>query len=163
MAKRRTAPLGSRNAAAHARRAARAAEKDARIEWNIDNVASKVAMTMKQRIVLATGYVHQKVVSNISQPVVKAKRKGRDGKMKTVVVERSKPGEFPRADTSQLMRTIFKEVREIRPGVFEGYIGTPLEYGAILELSKRLDRSFLVRTLNEQQGRVRKILTGPMK
>jgi len=114
-------------------------------------------MTMKQRVKLATHLLQDKVVRNISRPVTKTTgpRGGRR------ITDRSKAGEFPKADTTQLMKSIFSEVRETGPGYFDGFVGTTLDYGAILEV--RMNRSFLVKTLNEELGKVRRILSGPMK
>jgi len=142
--------------AARARRETRFVAKEAEIQWFIKEVSETVELTMLQRVKLATGMVMDRVVRNISRPVTKAK-----GPMGgNVVLDRSKPGEYPKAETTQLMKTIFKEVVK-RPGEINGYIGTPLDYGVILEL--KMDRSFLVRTLQEESDNVRKILTGPIK
>lgn len=154
--------------AARARRAAAAATKLARIEWFKSQVARQVSLTMHQRVQLATEHVKSKVVRNISRPVGKSVTGGgRDSrgkflKRRTRVTSRSLPGEFPRADTTQLMKTIFGEVRRVSEHVSEGYVGTPLQYGLILEVSAKLNRSFLVRTLNEERATVRSILTRPM-
>lgn len=152
--------------AAMARRQQRADERSARIEWFIQNVSDKIAHTMHQRVTIATHYVKDKVVRNISRPVTKKKggggrdQSGRFLKTSTKVTDRSKPGEFPKADTTQLMKTIFDEVQ--RDGKSStGYIGTPLLYGLILET--KMDRSFLQRTLEEERSTVTRILTGPIK
>jgi len=126
-------------------------------EWFLRDVVDKVSMTMRARMMLATNRLHDKVVQNINRPVTKSKgpRGGR------VVTNRSKPGEFPKVETAQLKRTIFHTVRPGGKGIYDGYIGTPQDYGVILEL--RMERSFLVRTLNEELLTVRRILTGPIK
>ena len=138
------------------RRAGASAAWEVRIEWFTENVSNKVAMSFRQRMNMATQHLKDKVVRNISTPVIKGTgpRGGR------VVTGRSKPGEYPHADTKQLLKTIFQEVREVSPGVIEGYVVTPLDYGLILET--RMDRSFLVRTLNEELGVLRQMLTGPI-
>jgi hypothetical protein len=142
--------------AARQRRVGAAQDREVRIEWFIKEVSNKVSMTMKQRVSLVTHYLKDRVVRNISTPVVKGigPRGGR------VVTGRSVAGEYPHAETTQLLKTIFEDVREVQPGVFEGYVGTPLNYGLILET--KMDRSFLVRTLREVQGRIKQILSGPM-
>jgi hypothetical protein len=145
--------------AARARREARAGQGDVRIEWFIKEVSNKVRMSMKQRVRIASELLRSKVTKNISTPVVK--EKGARGV--TIVTERSEKGEFPRADTTQLMKTIFHTVVETSKGVFDGYVGTPLDYGLILEVSERLDRSFLLRTFNQERGRVDRILRGPIR
>lgn len=127
---------------------ARRAPADLRIEWFISRVLDRVELSMSQRLDIATKFVESQVVKNISRPVTKGvgPRGGR------VVTDRSRPGEFPKADTTQLMKSIFSHRRGDA-----GYIGTPLDYGLILELHR--DRSFLVRTLSEELDRVRRILT----
>lgn len=139
---------------ARARRSARDTANQAKVEWYADQVLSKINLTMKQRVQIAGEYVKNKVVKNISIPVIKGTgpRGGR------VVTGRSKPGEFPRADTTQLMKTIGLEVKQESDGVWAAYIYTPLDYGLILET--RMSRSFLRRTLKEERARVVKILTG---
>lgn len=149
----------SPNAAVEAgrqRRVGKAAERQVRIEWFIKEVCGKVAMEMRQRVTLATHLLKDRVVRNISTPVLKGigPRGGR------VVTGRSRPGEFPHAETTQLLKTIFEDVKEVAPGAFEGYVGTPLSYGLILET--RMNRSFLVRTLYESAADIRAILSGPV-
>ncbi len=142
--------------AARQRRESRASEVGARTEWFIKGVSDKVRLTMQQRIKIATEHVKTKMVKNISRPVTigVGARGGR------VVINRSKPGEFPKADTKQLMRTIFSDISKDRRGWF-GIVGTPLDYGLILET--KMDRGFLRRTLQEESGKVKRILTGPIR
>jgi len=61
------------------------------------------------------------------------------------------------------MKTIFAERRMRRKGDYEGFIGSPLDYGLILETNAKLDRSFLKRTLEENRALVMRILSGPLK
>jgi len=114
-------------------------------------------MTMKAKVMQATEYLKSKVVDNISRSVTKGvgPRGGR------VVTDRSQAGEFPKAETEQLLRTIFGEVRQAGTGVWDGYIGTPLDYGLILET--RMGRSFLKRTRDEERPVLMRMLTGPIK
>jgi len=155
-----SASVQRRNASIEAgrqRRVSKAVERQVKIEWFIEQVSSTVKIAMKQRVAIATHLLKDRVVRNISTPVVKSigPRGGR------VVTGRSLPGEFPHAETTQLMKTIFEEVREVSPGAYEGYVGTPLDYGLILET--RMNRSFLVRTLYESADSIRSILSGPIK
>lgn len=142
--------------AARARRGQQAADRSARIEWFIKEVSDKVEMTLEQRVKLATQFLKDKIVRNISRPVTKGigSRGGR------VVRDRSKPGEFPKADTTQLMKTIFDDYTS-QDHTFLGHVGTPLDYGLILETKR--DRSFLKRSLEEESGTIKRILTGPIK
>jgi hypothetical protein len=141
---------------ARQRRVARAGEQQVRIEWFIDNVSSKVAISMRNRVRLAAQYLKSRITRNISRPVTK----GRGPRGGRVVTGRSVSGEFPKADTTQLMKTLMDGVIESSPGVFDGWVGTPLDYGVILEL--RMNRSFLVRTLREESSTVTALLTGPV-
>jgi hypothetical protein len=126
---------------------------EVRIEWHGKEILKDLTLTMTQRMKLAVELVKSNVVRNISRPVTKGTgpRGGR------VITDRSKPGEFPKADTTLLMKSIFGEVKVDRAnGNIDGFIGTPLDYGVILEL--RMNRSFLKRTLDEEQERIKKVL-----
>lgn len=158
--------------AARVRRTARAAADVVRIRWFIDEVCQQVRIPLKSRVKLATTYLMNRVVLNLSTPVRKivsyslhAKVAGGKAKMVSRVrvdpASRSKPGEYPRADTTQLMKTIFTTYQEPDDGSFAGFVGTPLDYGLVLEIRKQ--RSFLVRTLNEERPNIMKILTGPIR
>ncbi len=142
--------------AARNRQVLRSGQSEARIEWMIKEVVGKMEMSFDKRVKLATELVKSKIIRNISKAVVK--ETGPRGGM--IVTQRSVAGEFPSADTSLLMKTIFSEVKSTR-GMTRGYIGTPLDYGVILEL--RRNRSFLVRTLNENRTKVMAILNGPIR
>ena len=155
--------------AARQRRVGAAAERLVRIEWRIKEVSQTVSIAMRERVKLATDFVKDRVVQNISRPVTKMKgtvgREKSTGRFtkasRTRVSNRSKKGEFPKADTVQLLRSIFGVVKQSSRGVYDGYIGTPLHYGLILET--KMDRSFLKRTLLEERSKVIKILSGPIK
>ena len=134
----------------------RRAEASVRWKWRIDQVLNTVDLSMKKRVKLATAFLHDRVVRNINISVVRGTGP-RGGK----IFIRSKPGEFPRAETTQLKKTLFSETRKASNGTWSGYIGTPLDYGLILET--RMKRSFLVRTLNQERGTTTRILTVPIK
>ena len=154
-------PLGKLSAdvrqAIDLRRSRAGAARDVRIEWFIKEVSNKVSLTMKKRTQLATVLIRDKVVRNIGVAV--KKEKGPKGG--TIVTQRSVAGEFPRADTTQLMKNIFYMVEKIGRGHWLGFVGTTLDYGLILET--KMGRSFLARTLNENRSLVNAILTGPIK
>ncbi len=133
------------------RQASFVTQGNVRFEWFIKEVINKIDLTLRQRMSLAVQLLESKVVANIGRPVTKSKGP-RGG---TVVTNRSKRGEFPKLDTSELQKSIFKDVRKVAGGV-EGYVGTNLDYGLILEV--RMNRSFLVRTFNEERGKVKQIL-----
>lgn len=123
--------------------------------WNGDEVQSKIKLEMRQRMALAVEHTRSKVVRNISRPVTKF-RGPRGGR---VVTNRSKPGEFPKADTGLLMKSINRGVLVDKEFV-DGWIGTPLDYGVILEL--KMNRSFLGRTVREEQNKIARILGKPI-
>ena len=143
------------SAAVDAARARRDPTADASMdEWFIDVVMMKVLLSFEQRMKLAVEYLKNKVVKNISKPVVKTVVGGR-----TRITGRSKAGEFPRADTTLLMKSVIGDVKRIGDNTIDGYVGTPVSYGVILELKK--DRSFLRRTFAEQHSKMVKIMSGP--
>lgn len=140
---------------ARKRRVKTAGLRAARTEWFIKEVSDTVDLTMKKRVRIATEFVKNKVIKNISRPVTKTIVGGR-----VVVTDRSKPGEFPKADTTQLMKTIFTDFKTVSKHIHDGYVGTPLDYGLILEM--KLDRSFLIRTFNEERSNINRLLLGTL-
>lgn len=141
---------------ARQRRTTRAASDEVRWEWFLRNVSDKIQMTLRQRVQLATRHLRDKVVQNLSQPVTV----GTGPMGGRVVTDRSVAGEFPKADLTNLMKGIFDEVKLVGTGLVDGFVGTPTDYGLILET--KMDRSFLVRTMNEQAGTITRIMTGPI-
>jgi hypothetical protein len=121
-----------------------------RVQSFIDQKLKQVNLTIAQRVKFATNFLRDKVKANLSRPVRKIKSRTR-----TVVdpASRSKKGEFPRADTSRLMKDIFVAFSD---DGMEGRVGTTLKYGLILET--KMDRSFLRRTMNEMRHQVIAIL-----
>lgn len=155
--------------AARARRVEAAAKRETRFQWFLNEVSDKVATSLRNRVRLATEHVRNQVVINISRPVTKtvrvySVRNPETGRVKrqqrTIVSNRSKPGEFPKADTTQLMKTIFGDVREDGTGRIDGFVGSPLDYALFLEL--KMDRRFLTRTLAQERDTITRILTGPI-
>ncbi len=139
--------------AAQARRAGRVGSKAVNIEWFTEQFMRRMNLTMRQRMLVSVQYLQGRIVENISRPVTKtvSKRTGR-----IVSSNRSVAGEFPKADTTLLMKSIFHDVREGKDRV-TGYVGTPVDYGLILET--QMDRSFLARTLNEEIDTLRRMFT----
>ena len=139
------------------RRQARAIVTAIRQQWFVNQVVGTITLTLRQRMVVAVELIKRKVIVNISRPVTKSKgvRSGR-----IVVTNRSKPGEFPKADTAQLMRGIFRRVLMSR-GVITGIVGSNMEYSKHLENEElKTYRSFLLRTLRENDPNIIKIFTG---
>ncbi len=142
---------------AYYRRTARADKDLVRFQWFLKEVSDKISMTMEQRVRMATAHLLSKVIKNISVPVTKATR---ISNRRVYVTERSKSGEFPRADTTQLLKTTFSDLKKHGQGLIDGAVGTPLDYGLILET--KMNRSFLARTLNEEHDTITRMLTGPI-
>lgn len=142
-----------------ARRAGRKAANDVRLDIHLDAIKNKIVIPIKGRVALATEHLRSTVVRNISIPV----DRGTNAAGHVVVMQRSVPGEFPRADTTLLMKTIFGDTEEKPAGVFNGYVGTPLDYGLRLETDTALDRRYLTRTFWEIYDDLMDILSGPIK
>ena len=126
------------------------------LDWFGKQVYARIDQEIGRRVGVATSLLRKRILFNISLPV-----KRTIGPKGGTVVERSKPGEFPRRDTALLMGTMMSGVARVTPGVHEGYVGTPLDYGVLLEM--RMDRSFLLRTFFQELGTVQAILTKPMR
>lgn len=121
-----------------------------RLIWFGREVQGSIRDSMKARLAIAGATLRDAVLVNISEPV------GRSGGR---VTERSKPGEFPRAELGKLRQSIFLDLTTKD----EAVVGTTLDYGLILETSVRLDRSYLVRTLNEEFKTLVGIFSAPLK
>lgn len=124
-----------------------------RLEWFGKRVVQNVNIGMGARVRLAAQLLRDATVVNLSRPVIKEvvrNTKDRKTRSRTRVVpsSRSKPGEFPRADTTRLMKDIFFLVAR-GPHENRAIVGTNLDYGLILETRK--NRSFLRRTLFEMR------------
>jgi hypothetical protein len=126
----------------------------ARMEWFGQQIIEGLEIEFDKRLETVGQLLRDKVVANISLPVERSET-GR-------VIQRSIRGEFPRAETTRLMKDIFWEktsrAAALRPGGSLGVtVGTTLDYGLYLEVN--LDRSFLRRTLEEERETVERILT----
>lgn len=135
---------------------------NARIVWFSDRFERGLQLTMSQRLRVACQLLRDQIVINLSVPVVKVRRKrtrdtawGAKGSSYTWVdpASRSRPGEYPHAETTRLMKDVFYDM--VTP--LRGIVGTSLKYGVRLELE--MNRSFLRRTLLEMQPIIADILT----
>lgn len=143
----------------------RRARVQVRVQLFIEKVLAKKKILVAQRVQIAGQFLRDMVVVNLSRPVRKIKRtrkltdaQGNVTRVTRTVVDpdsRSKEGEFPRADTTRLMKDIF---HKHFPELAESRIGTTLLYGLVLEY--KLNRSFLRRTLNEMRQRMLLIIRG---
>ena len=142
---------------ARKRRVGNAQASNVRTEWFINEVLHTIGITLQERVLIATEMLKNKIIINISRPVTKKVVTNSAGQSRTIVSDRSTKGEYPKADTTLLQKTIFSAYDSPAEGVFDGYVGTPVDYGVILEVSKDMDRSFLVRTLIEEQNRLARV------
>ena len=131
---------------------------NARAEWFTRNVVRNLNIGMAARLRATGQMLRDKIVINISYPVTKVKKKrlvederfAPGDRMKTETyttvdpASRSKPGEYPHADTTRLMKDVFWELQEENLLV---RVGTTLDYGLWLETM--MQRSFIRRTLLE--------------
>jgi hypothetical protein len=124
------------------------------VEWYDKQLQKKVNWTADQRVRIATALLLRQTKHNISRPVLKYKGI-RSGRIQVLPESRSKPGEYPKAETTHLLKTTFSDVRPVRNKV-KGIVGTPLDYGLLLET--KMSRSFLRRTLHEMQPQLKRIL-----
>lgn len=109
-----------------------------KVKWMPGKLDKQVGKTMRRRLQTAGEFLRGRIVQNISIP--------------TRSSGPSKAGEFPHADEGKLRQSIFSDLISDDTCI----VGTPLKYGRILELHR--DRSFLRRTLKEEQRRVKRIL-----
>jgi len=146
-----------------AKRAERAGRVNTRIEWFDAQLTAGVKKTAKQRVAFAAQTLRDAIVVNISTPVRKIagsapkdKKTGqfqKGGKSRVDPSSRSKPGEFPHAETTRLRKDIFWQSTHGGNGAI---VGTTLDYGLILELYR--DRSFILRTFNQLRPKLSKVL-----
>ena len=138
-----------------------------RLEWFGNRVRNNVRIGMVARLKATGQLLRDAIVINISIPVEFYFRiwKTTDpdtGRQRTVrqkvVTKRSKKGEYPRADTTRLMKDIFWEIHEEHSLV---RVGTTLDYGLWLETTVPLQRSFIRRTLFERISQLGVILASP--
>lgn len=148
-----TEALSALNARAIARQQKRLIKSDAKIEWFGEKVKSSIKIGMNTRLKIAAQLLRDRTVINVGRPVRKIRSRGIT---RVDPASRSTRGEFPRADTTRLMKDIFWEL----PGGQEAtgaIVGTTLDYGLLLETTMK--RSFLRRTLNEVAPKLAGILT----
>lgn len=149
----------------------------AKVLWGGEMVLAAQQMAVAQRLGLAAQLLHDRVKINLSIPVKKIPRirvndtsetwmghptisGGPIGSQYTYVPpeSRSKPGEFPRADQTHLMDSIWLEGPDQEGDEIVCRVGMPLAYGLRLEL--HMGRSFLVRTLNEEWPQLQQVVSG---
>lgn len=151
----------------------REAKHQVKVKSFADKLANDMQVGMAARVKLVGQLLRDKVAINLSRPVTKLPQRRRravtlrSGEVRPAGSQftwvdpgsRSRPGEFPKAETARLRNNIFYRfvkgsTQMKRPRVL---IGTTLGYGVLLET--RMRRSFLRRTLREELDMVRKILT----
>lgn len=143
--------LGLAGSAAARRASQRQQRINVKIEWFGRQVQNNIRIGMRQRVRLAAQLLRDKTVVNISRPVTKVKGP-RSGRIQVDPKSRSKPGEFPKADTTRLMKDVFFEMRG------DGaVVGSTLDYALILEMKMR--RKLFRATLQEMRPALTRILT----
>lgn len=134
------------------------------VRWNSQGLQTEIKQAMYKRMLLVGETIKNAHVKNLSKPVRKINKKrrrstsrGAKGTTYTYAdpATRSKAGEYPRADTTNLMKNIFADV-DIDPAGISCQVGTPTDYGAELEL--KAGRLGLRATLIETLPMVRKII-----
>lgn len=121
---------------------------DVRVNLTIDKVMASTQLTVAQRIKIAGQVLADAVKVFLSRPV----RKYKGPRSKRIQVDpksRSKPGEYPRADTTRLLKSVY---HKHLPHQIASRVGTNLLYAKILETS--MDRSFLRRGLREMRQKM---------
>src|SRR5690606_34039100 len=122
---------GNREEIRIARQQGRLQQNTARIIWYGKELETKLNVSAQRRLTLATQLLRDRVVINLSRPVRRIK--GARGRTRVDPASRSKPGAFPRAETTRLMKDIFARVDPLPAGGYSGRVGTTLDYGLILE------------------------------
>ena len=126
-----------------------------RLKWMGMKVEAELKQGVRKRLMFIGEHLKKTMMINLSTPVTKVRKsrrrttsRGKAGSSYTWVQpeSRSKPGQFPRAETGLLRDSIIKGF--VSPQTM--MVGTSKKYGALLET--KLDRSFIRRTLNEQMG-----------
>lgn len=115
----------------------------ATVVWNHQSLLAEIEMGINKRMMLAGEHLANAHKKNLSKPVRKLTKtrrrttsRGAAGSTYTYAdpASRSRPGEYPRADSTNLMKNIFWDVVEM-PGLQQLKVGTPTKYGAELELN----------------------------
>ena len=124
------------------------------IKWRGDEAASKIRLSLQQRIDMAARTVRdhaRKLVSRDQPVVIYGKSAGRSRKG----LDPSKPGEPPKKVTGHLRMNIQKEVS---PTGMTARVGTNVPYGKMLELGTRHmePRPWLRRSISDRASELRR-------
>ena len=125
---------------------------DSKVIWAEDQFMKELDAVAMRNMAMALTFLKLRVQQNVSKP---ARGAGPRGGM-----IHSKPGEFPRKIEGDLQRSIFRRGPRragARGRYIEGDVGTALDYAVHHEIT---GRSFLRRTLMEQQVEIGQILSG---
>lgn len=136
----------------------------ATVKWNSAAVTQPALQAVIARMKLSGEHLKNAHVMNLSTPVTKIRKKrrrttsrGAKGSSYTYAdpASRSKPGEFPRAETGELRRNTFSDV-EIGGPVVTLIVGTSKKYGERLET--KMGRLGLRATLLAEIGVIQRIM-----
>lgn len=127
---------------------------DIRIDWNGPACERRMKQLLMQGLSAAGRIVENRANELLS---VDGSGKVRGRRRRGAVVTRSLPGEPPRAQTKQLLQSVTRDENREEISV---KVGTPLEYGAHLELGTRKmrPRPWLRRSLIECKERIETVI-----
>lgn len=121
-----------------------------RIEWYAPAVTAAVDAEIANRVYRVGQHVFKKIQENISVWVEYQGNK----------IKRSKPGEYPRQETSKLRRSVYVQLKRTKLGA-EVRLGARAPYAIVLETS--LNRSFIQRTWREEYPTIERMLKKPIR
>jgi len=120
-----------------------------------------VQTKMLKRLELIGMHLQKSLMKKLGKPVTKGKRtrfrstsRGAAGSSYTFASNRSKAGEYPRADSTNLMTGVFYDVikNPVSPSV---RVGHQAKYGVILE--EKLNRKLLRANLYEEMAFIQRV------
>ena len=138
--------------------------KGVTVVWNSKIAERQVLIGLVKRMKLLGNHLENAHVIKLSTPVVKKRKKrrrstSRGSKGSTYTYadpsSRSKPGQYPKSETTNLRKSIFSEV-EVEPLGVQLKIGTSVKYGERLET--KMDRKGLRSTMIGEAPAIRSLL-----
>ena len=121
------------------------------VHWHVGAFQNALFSELRNRIQIVGHYLKNKTQENVSVLV--------DMDSRGNVTQRSRPGEFPRMETGELRDSIKVDFEN---SGLNASVSVGAEHGIKLEVYKRWNRSFLVRTLQEEKQYIRSIMMKPL-